>query len=112
IVEKELHAASIYGRAEIRKSLVIFPYALKRANDVDFIKVELHTNGNKSSGLMNQRVSYFRPPGAFISEECPQKICPIRARERDHEQLVMFCCSANVHGIKKGVYEFRRLVGR
>ncbi|GFU66940.1 HTH_Tnp_Tc3_2 domain-containing protein [Trichonephila clavipes] len=72
-VQKELHASNLYGRVGIRKPLVTACHAYSDASGVEHTDSGTHNSGNKSSGRMNRRSPYSKPPDAFMCGERPKK---------------------------------------
>ncbi|GFV47824.1 transposable element Tcb1 transposase [Trichonephila clavipes] len=72
-VQRELHASNLYGRVGIRKPLVAARHALQRQGGVEHTDSGPHNSGNKSSGRMNRRSPYSKPPDAFMCGERPKK---------------------------------------
>ncbi|GFU84064.1 hypothetical protein TNCV_679631 [Trichonephila clavipes] len=71
--QKELHASNLYGRVGIRKPLVTACHAYSDASGVEHTDSGPHNSGNKSSGRMNRRSPYSKPPDAFMCGERPKK---------------------------------------
>ncbi|GFU14176.1 putative nuclease HARBI1 [Trichonephila clavipes] len=65
-VQRELHASNLYGRVGISKPLATARMLYSDASGVEHTDSEPHNSSNKSSGRMNRRSPYSKPPDAFI----------------------------------------------